>query len=247
MNINSIYTTVLAILNKENRGYLPPFDFNKIAKQAQLEIFEATFYDLSHFGISQKGKVYTSGYSNISKLLKEKIDIFEKTATLDYLDGKFLAPSDLYRLDTVIYTGDGKRTIVESMSQHNSTYVMNSKKTAPTTIYPKFIRLENNLEIFPTEIIENVEAYYIRKPLDPIWGYLNLGSDINPTGTIPGSGDVGVPLYDASISQDFELHPSDEYKLVQKILQLAGILVREVEIAQFATQDMQLDTQTEKQ
>ena len=40
MNINDVYKTVQAILNKEQRGYVSPFDFNKFAEQAQLEIFE---------------------------------------------------------------------------------------------------------------------------------------------------------------------------------------------------------------
>ena len=234
MNINSVYTTVLAILNKENRGYIPPFDFNKIAKQAQLEIFEAYFYDLAHFSVSQKGKVYDTGYSNITKAIKEKIDIFEKTATLDYLDGRFLAPSDLYRIDTLVYINTaGKRTNVEEMDKHNSTYVIESKKTTPSVTYPKFLRLENNFQVFPDTIATGVEAFYIRKPLDPDWGFLEVKS--------------GEPLYDESVSQDFELHPSDEYKLVQKILQLSGVIVREADIAAFATQDLAADMQTEKQ
>ena len=240
MNINSVYTTVLAILNKENRGYVPPFDFNKIAKQAQLEIFESYFYDLAHFGVSQKGKIYSSGYSNITKAIKEKIDIFETTATLSYLGGFFIAPSDLYRIDTVVYTGDNKRTIVERMSQHDSTYVMNSKKTAPSTTYPKFLRLENNFQVFPNTIASDIEAYYIRKPIDPEWGFEQFGQN-------QISGKFGEPLYDASKSIDFELHPSDEYKLVQKILQLSGVIIREADIAAFATQDLAADSQTEKQ
>ena len=249
ISINSVYTTVLAILNKENRGYVPPFDFNKLAKQAQLEIFESYFYDLAHFGISQKGKIYSSGYSSVTKSIKEKIDIFETIISLDYTNGIFEAPENLYRLDTLIYNNDGIETIVEMMNKDMSTYIINSKKTAPSKTYPKYLRLENNFKVFPSTINEEstVSAYYIRKPSIPIWGYLNLGSDDNPTGTLPGSGDRGVPLYDAGRSVDFELHPSDEYKLVEKILSYAGVITREAEIVQFAQAELGQDTQTEKQ
>ena len=42
--IDAVRNTVLAILNKNNYGYLSPSDFNLYAKQAQLEVFENYFY-----------------------------------------------------------------------------------------------------------------------------------------------------------------------------------------------------------
>ena len=35
------------ILNKEQRGYIPPTEFNSLAEQAQLTIFEKYFEDLN--------------------------------------------------------------------------------------------------------------------------------------------------------------------------------------------------------
>ena len=47
VNVNSVYTKVLYVLNKENRGYMTPAEFNSLAQQAQLEIFEKNkfFFD----------------------------------------------------------------------------------------------------------------------------------------------------------------------------------------------------------
>ncbi len=45
--VNTVYPTVLSILNKEQRGYLTPFEFNNIAKQVQMEIFESYFENLN--------------------------------------------------------------------------------------------------------------------------------------------------------------------------------------------------------
>ena len=39
-SVDIVYKTVLSILNKEQRGYLTPYEFNNIATQVQLEIFE---------------------------------------------------------------------------------------------------------------------------------------------------------------------------------------------------------------
>ena len=45
--INEVYQTVLAIANKEQRGYITPQEFNLFADHAQMDIFEQYFYDLS--------------------------------------------------------------------------------------------------------------------------------------------------------------------------------------------------------
>jgi len=45
VNINTVYTTVLYILNKEQRGYITPAEFNSLATQVQEEIFESYFPD----------------------------------------------------------------------------------------------------------------------------------------------------------------------------------------------------------
>jgi hypothetical protein len=47
INVDTVYKTVLLILNKEQRGYMTPDEFNKIATQVQLEIFEDYFNNLN--------------------------------------------------------------------------------------------------------------------------------------------------------------------------------------------------------
>ena len=44
INVNTVYTTVLTILNKEQRGYLTPFEFNSLGRQVQMEIFESYLF-----------------------------------------------------------------------------------------------------------------------------------------------------------------------------------------------------------
>ena len=44
INVNKVYKSVLSILNKEQRGYLTPAEFNNLARQAQLELVDKLFY-----------------------------------------------------------------------------------------------------------------------------------------------------------------------------------------------------------
>lgn len=50
VSVDTVYQRVLAILNKEQRGYVTPQEFNLFANQAQLDIFEQYFYDINQFG-----------------------------------------------------------------------------------------------------------------------------------------------------------------------------------------------------
>ena len=49
INIDTVYQTVQALANKEQRGYVTPQEFNLFVNQAQHDIFEQYFYDLNAF------------------------------------------------------------------------------------------------------------------------------------------------------------------------------------------------------
>ena len=49
VSIDTVYQRVLALANKEQRGYITPQEFNLYANQAQMDIFEQYFYDLNQY------------------------------------------------------------------------------------------------------------------------------------------------------------------------------------------------------
>ncbi len=71
VGIDRVYQTVQKILNKEQRGYLPPVEFNLFANQAQNEIFH------SYFGMRNMVNTNSSDYSDIQGNVEEKISLFE--------------------------------------------------------------------------------------------------------------------------------------------------------------------------
>ena len=73
VTIDTVYQRVLSILNKEQRGYITPQEFNLLANQAQMEIFEQYFYDLNQF-LRLPGN--ETEYSDMVNILNEKIAIF---------------------------------------------------------------------------------------------------------------------------------------------------------------------------
>jgi hypothetical protein len=117
INVNTVYQTVLLILNKEQRGYLTPVEFNKIGAQVQLEIFEAYFDSLNQqIRVPQTNTDYADRVAN----LDEKIQIFKTTGAASYANGIFNLP-----------TGQGA---VASIWSITSTGAQNYPITTITTI-----------------------------------------------------------------------------------------------------------------
>ena len=82
INVDKVYKTVLLIINKEQRGYLTPDEFNKIATQVQLEIYESYFETLNQqMRLPQNESEYGDRY----KTVQEKLDIFKVLGSATYV------------------------------------------------------------------------------------------------------------------------------------------------------------------
>ena len=81
VSVDTVYQRVLSILNKEQRGYVTPQEFNLFANQAQMDLFEQYFYDINQFGRMHGND---TEFSDMLNILNEKINIFEVTAAMTY-------------------------------------------------------------------------------------------------------------------------------------------------------------------
>ena len=101
VSVDTVYRTVLLILNKEQRGYMTPDEFNKIGSQVQREIFERYFED-----INQQVRIQQTEYDYANRVYNtdEKIAEFKTTASATHTaGGVFELPSNLYRLGSLTY------------------------------------------------------------------------------------------------------------------------------------------------
>ena len=240
VSINTVYQKVLAIANKEQRGYITPQEFNLFANQAQMDIFEQYFYDINQFG---RVPGNSTEYSDMLDLLEEKISIFDQfKVSMSAVSGNQLTlPTDVYRLGTVFYAVGGAYDVeVEKVSKKNLEYMSRTALYAPVETRPVYTKKsETLLKLFPASpstsyTTGNVTCNYIKKPATVKWTYTVV---------------VGKALYNASAGdlQDFELHASEENNLVLKILQLAGVSIKDPSIYQIADQEEVKDIQQEKQ
>jgi len=234
ISVDTVYQRVLAILNKEQRGYLTPQEFNLFANQAQRDIFEQYFYDINQFSRLHGND---TEYSDMLNILNEKISVFEKEGTVA---GGTTLPTDLYRLGTVkaLYTdpyrtNEPQRLIeAERVNKNEYLYILRSPLAAPTVDRPIYIRDTDGIEVYgPAQLTSNVTCNYIKIPANVEWNYTMV---------------LGVAQYNASTSTDFELHESEEPELVEKILELSGMLLKDPGVYQIANQEELERIQQEK-
>ena len=255
ISVNTVYQTVLALANKEQRGYITPQEFNLYADHAQSNIFEQYFYDLNQF---KRVPGNSTEYSDMLKNLEEKINIFNRYRRAATLSNSTFGHSgiysgtygdDIYRLGVVEIDYKGGENFVKAEQVNISEKAMyeNNPLTKPTQRRPIFIQYQDfngGIRVFPSPGEDyqgattsssdaKLVVSYIRRPKKPIWTYIVVNDK---------------PLYDASAAdhQDFELHPSDKIDLTIKILQLAGVTIKDPNLVQVASQEEIKNIQQEK-
>ena len=232
VSVDTVYQRVLTLANKEQRGYITPQEFNLLANQAQMQIFEQYFYDINQFG---KAPGNNNEYSDPLVILDEKISLFEQNRDNSWISSNMYNAGDdfltvidaIYRIGT-IKVGESQVNILNSKDFESARI---SRLTSPTLSLPighyrnknsgfsgrqLYISVDQTGYATPGDP-EEMSIRYIQKPEKVEWAYVVINDK---------------PLYNDNMSMDFKLHQAEETELVYKILKLAGINLKAQEIVQ---------------
>jgi hypothetical protein len=319
--INSVRNTVLTILNKNNYGYISPSDFNLLAQNAQMELYEEYYSNYNKTVNAENVRTSGTEYADVKKPIAEVLEQFlvsdflvprqtasgidinnfyvpslTTTGNLSFMLNKIIVytkklasgvtdntipfgledstadfiASGVAVGDIVVNATTFKSSIVQTVvsttvlglyddifqdpasfedyfiysskkyaeadkvSNVNISLLNNSLLTAPSLLYPSYSLNGEVVSIFPSSIVNYgaIKCDYFRYPKVPKWTYSLLAS--------------GEPVFNQSQPdyQDFELPTEDEYKLVTKILEYCGIVIREIEVSQFGSAQQQHEQPT---
>lgn len=256
--INKVRETVLSILNKNNYGYVSPIDFNLFAKQAQMDLFEDYFYYINKTVNAENSRLAGTDHADIARQTNEVIDTFTQYRTLALTgasDQTFTLPDNWYTIVNVQWRQNDSEGNVEleneaeRVSEYAIRRLLKSNITAPSKEFPAYIfsqmgfpvtegagtgtlgDLGNQITIYPVADAGKslgCALTWIRYPKEPNWTYSTL---VDPATGL----DTGEAFFNQSVAtyQDFELPEADLTDLVYKILQYAGMSIREVMAVQF--------------
>ena len=241
INVNAVYKTVLLILNQQQRGYMTPDEFNKVATQVQLNIFERYEDDLNQmYRVPQNDTEYANRVKNI----EDNLQFFQRTGTTTGTNPFTLVPGtttyngvgvtdNIYRIGSVIY----QDAELSQYAQRNEILqILKSPLTQPTKSFPIYLYENNLLYVYPTTIInsvgELVSFSYLKTPADIVWGF--------------GVGSLGQFEYNVGLSVDFELNISEQSNVIMRILSYAGVIINDPTIIQVAQGEIQQEEQNSK-
>ena len=153
VSIDTVYQKVLAIANKEQRGYVTPLEFNLLANQAQFEMFEQYFYDLDQY---RRRPGNDTRHADVATILEEKIALFEVFNTsLGGYNGAtdcYDLPAALHKLSTVSYVQssgiEGIFNECEYVTKKNLKLLLSSNLTLPSTTRPIYVRQGSKINVY---------------------------------------------------------------------------------------------------
>ena len=237
IDINRVYQNVLALANKEQRGYITPQEFNLFADKAQIEIFNNYFYKVKTAEVKPKNQMT---YADDVEMLEEKLHPFHVDETVSTASSSLTLPSNTNKIINITRNGNE----VTQINKSQVAYTENNPLLKATLLRSTFVREDSGVvTIYPAPSSatydtdttsngsfdqESFEVSYYKRPATPSWGYVVIS---------------GNPFYNSNTSTNFELHGSEEGHLVNKILTLAGLTMKQPDVQQSAVANLQMNKQ----
>tara|TARA_Y100000361_G_scaffold147800_1_gene159814 strand:- start:18 stop:764 length:747 start_codon:yes stop_codon:yes gene_type:complete len=242
VDINIVYQKVLALANKEQRGYITPQEFNLFADKVQLEIFNNYFHKIK---LTDKKPQSQEDYADELEMIEEKLHPFHVDETVTTSTASLTLPTNMNKIISITRNGNE----VTQLNKHQIAYTENNPLLKATLTRSVFVREDSGkVTIYPspsastydtstdttndsptvTFEAEAFEVSYYKKPTPPSWGYIIVN---------------GKPLYNSNTSVNFELHGSEEEVIVYRILTLAGLTTKSPDLQQMGVGGLQLNKQ----
>ncbi len=167
VSVNTVYQTVLYILNKEQRGYVTPSEFGSIADLVQKEIFQSYFPDGNQVNRQNQNNTQNdTEFFNMYKDMAYKLYPFEKEITFTYNSNNNCfynnTGSVVYKIGEVITTYDGQPqydSITQLVSKKDFDKITRSKLTAPTKQYPLFYTTNASINTGTSALLSGGTGY----------------------------------------------------------------------------------------
>lgn len=229
INIDTVYQKVLALANKEQRGYITPQEFNLFANIAQDEILDQYFYDLT-----TKDAIPTDNteYADMMDGIDEKLGELKITVGLDLVTDDnddiidprmYSKPTDMYKVGLLEHMDTrGRGSVLERIDKAEWNAIHNSPLLIPRLNNAVYIDYDNVFRVSP--IIPNVSTLEL--------SYIPVLPRVNWTYVVVNE----APMFNGGSAtlQNCMLHISEENVLIYKILRLSGVAIQKKDVTQSA-------------
>ncbi len=227
VQIDNVYQKVLALCNKEQRGYITPQEFNLFADKAQNEIYENYFQQLH---MAQTRPKSQETHIDNRESIEHKLEPFFNQDTLTVTTTGLVVtdiPLNSARIISIVNKSTNHPvTKVDNRELH---YILGNPLTKPNSTRRIYVVDKNNdLQFYPapSSVMDNAfDINYYVQPTQPYWAWVLVGEEA---------------LYNQGGAVNFQLHFSEEENLVSRILMLSGLTIKQTDVQQSGATDIQL-------
>ena len=225
VNINSVYQKVLALANKEQKGYITPQEFILLADRAQNEVYENYFHEARNSNAKIKDD---DQYTDTLEMIEAKLSPFYKESTIITVSSSVMTlPTDLYkivsvRLGAAASSSSGTESYATEINRKEEGMIRIAGDIS--ALYPLsnntvYCRISGTQIRFTPDVTNSTPicVSYYKQPTTPSFAYVVVNEKA---------------LYNSNTSIDFELLSSEEEHLVSRILLLAGGVIKQPDLSQ---------------
>ena len=228
MTIDEVYRLVQTFANKEQRGFIAPSEFNLLAKQAELELYNKRLSIVKEKAPTKRSQgIYGESFSpelarqDIATFLTySAVDVTNNiypefggtlSVTSDYVESMFISPDEHHSISTNIP--------VDIVEPKDVNQILRSSLVKPSLQYPIALMgtqggTSKVFSVFPENIFK-VIVYHYRNTNTPKWNYVTIG---------------GKPVYNHSGSNGFKLSVRCHGEIVVKILEYLGVQLESLKL-----------------
>jgi len=243
-SVNTVYTALKNLANKDQRGFVTPAVFNSFAGVAQLNVYNNLFEKFTLGSAARTRQLSGERETAPLKQIREDLARFTKETTISQTsstDQTFAKPADLGRIisaktfGTFILSQTTSIPIDLIYDEAKIEYVLRITLSVPTETRPVAL-VSDVLEVYPTTI-KKIKLRYYKLP-ESLSALSTQTRSTNPP-TFNFITNNGVEVYNSSTSYDFELPDHYVPELVIEMAKMIGVNLRDSDVYAYAAQGKQ--------
>ena len=242
-SVERVYKAVKDIANKDQRGFITPAIFNQFAGVAQMNVFNRLFDEMTMGNRLRRAAIDGPRQFARAKQIEEDLGTFKKKSELTLTSGTVAKPSDFAHAISISTIGKKilgvqKQALVQMVyNEDHIDRILNSDLSAPSDDAPVAL-IANEIEIFPNvnTSITKINLRYYKLPqgiLPTTSAKTSAAPKFGYTSSV-----AGVEIYSAANSVDFELPEQYFAELVNEILVLTGVNLRDADVYNYSNAEV---------
>ena len=219
VNIKYVYDLVNDLADKNNGRYIDGEEFTRYAQTSNNELFDELI-GATNLRANRQSRVVIG----VSQDLDSRLKPFRDSATVSVVEGEASVPENCRKILNVLTSKRNPKALIR-LDDDRVGMIFGNPLREPDEDDIYYVDGYKNLEVFGN--IDSIYINYLRSPISPV--YAEKEEVITS-----GSREVTRKVYDPDNSVDFEWDEPQTLDLVVRILQKAGIPMKDNFIEQMS-------------